>query len=230
MIDIYSWATPNGHKVHIMLEECQLEYKAHGINIGQGEQFLPEFLKISPNNKVPAMVDTDGPHGQTISLFESGAILFYLAEKTGLFLGNHAAERYSIMQWLMFQMGGFGPMLGQTHHFRLYATEKIPYAINRYTNEARRLYQVLDKQLAENQYVAGNEYSIADIAIFPWTRSANNQNINLSDFKHINRWYQKVAARPAVEKGCRVLLDQRVPLNDDQARKHLFGDEQYRQR
>ncbi|MGH8810245.1 MAG: glutathione S-transferase N-terminal domain-containing protein, partial [Noviherbaspirillum sp.] len=168
MIDVYSTATPNGHKVHIMLEECGLPYRLHHINIGEGDQFKPDFLAISPNNKIPAIVDADGPDGKPMSLFESGAILVYLASKVGKFLGTSDREKFSTLQWLMFQMGGVGPMLGQAHHFRLYAPEKLEYAINRYTNEAKRLYGVIDKQLAKTAYLAGDHYTIADIAIFPW--------------------------------------------------------------
>ncbi|XHO05218.1 hypothetical protein ACEQUB_02115 [Ralstonia syzygii] len=185
MIDVYSWATPNGHKVHIMLEECGLPYRVHAVNIGAGDQFKPEFLKISPNNKIPAIVDPDGPDGKPISLFESGAILLYLAAKTGKFLPEDVRGKYEVLQWLMFQMGGVGLMLGQTHHFRVYAPEKIEYAINRYTNEAKRLYGVIDKRLAESKYLGGPDYSIADIATWPWLRSWQNQGIELSDYPQV---------------------------------------------
>ena len=161
MIQVYSWATPNGHKVHIMLEECGLPYREHAVDIGAGDQFAPEFLALGPNNKIPAIVDPDGPDGEPISLFESGAILLYLAAKTGLFLPASVRDKYEVLQWLMFQMGGVGPMLGQAHHFRLYAPERIPYAIDRYTNEARRLYGVMNKRLAKSRYIGGAEYSIA---------------------------------------------------------------------
>ena len=174
MIDVYTWATPNGHKVHIMLEECGLEYKVHPINIGAGDQFGEAFLKISPNNKIPAIVDSDGPDGKPISLFESGAILLYLAGKTSKFLPEDVRGKYDALQWLMFQMGGVGPMLGQAHHFRIYAPEKIEYAVNRYTNEAKRLYGVIDKQLSTHPWLAGDSYSIADMATFPWLRSWQN--------------------------------------------------------
>src|SRR6478735_7129644 len=163
-IDVFSWPTPNGHKVHIMLEECGLDYRAIPVNIGSGEQFKPEFLAISPNNKIPAIVDPDGADGQPISLFESGAILVYLAGKTGRFLPAGDRARFEVLQWLMFQMGGVGPMLGQAHHFRIYAPEKIAYAVDRYTNEAKRLYGVIDKQLSKHPFIAGKTYSIADIA------------------------------------------------------------------
>ena len=226
-IDVFSWPTPNGHKVHIMLEECGLPYRAHPINIGKGDQFAPEFLAISPNNKIPAITDPNGPDGQPISLFESGAILVYLAGKTGQFMPPGDRERYDVLQWLMFQMGGVGPMLGQAHHFRLYAPEKLPYAIERYTNEAKRLYGVIDKQLAKNRFIAGKSYSIADIAIFPWLRSWQNQGIVLDDYPHLKKWFEGIAERPAVQRGVKVLADLRQPLTDDKARDILFGKTQY---
>jgi GST-like protein len=227
MIDVYSWATPNGHKIHIMLEELGLEYKAIPIDIGAGDQFTPEFLAISPNNKIPAIVDSDGPGGKPIALFESGAILFYLAEKTGKFLPLDPVGRYTTMQWLMFQMGGVGPMLGQAHHFRIYAPEKIEYAVNRYSNEAKRLYGVMDKQLGVTRYLAGNDYSIADIATFPWTRSWKNQGIELDEFPNVKRWFDEIAARPAVIRGVEVLASARKDLNTDKQREVLFGAQQY---
>ncbi|ABB09150.1 glutathione binding-like protein [Burkholderia lata] len=227
MIDVYSWATPNGHKVHIMLEETGLAYRVHPVDIGAGDQFKPEFLTISPNNKIPAIVDPDGPGGQPISLFESGAILIYLAEKTGKFLPTDPAARYATLEWLMFQMGGVGPMLGQAHHFRLYAPEKIEYAVNRYTNEARRLYNVMDKRLGESEYLAGDAYTIADIATFPWTRSWQNQGIVLDELPNVKRWYDAIAARPAVQRGVEVLASMRKALQDDKAREVLFGATQY---
>jgi len=230
MIDVYSWPTPNGHKVHIMLEECGLDYRAHAIDIGAGDQFDPAFLEISPNNKIPAIVDSDGPDGQPISLFESGAILVYLAGKVGKFLGTTDREKFNTLQWLMFQMGGLGPMLGQAHHFRLYAPEQIEYAVNRYTNEAKRLYGVLDKQLAKTEYLAGDNYTIADIASFPWTRSWKNQGIELSDYTHVQRWFDTINARPAVQRGVTVLADRRKPLTDTKAKDILFGQSQYKKR
>jgi GSH-dependent disulfide-bond oxidoreductase len=230
MIEVYSWATPNGHKVHIMLEECGLPYRVHAVDIGAGAQFAPEFLAISPNNKIPAITDPDGPDGQPMSLFESGAILMYLAGKTGRFLPTSTRARYEVLQWLMFQMGGVGPMLGQAHHFRIYAPEKIEYAMNRYTNEARRLYGVMDRQLARHKYMAGAEYSIADIAVFPWLRSWKNQGIDWNDFPHLKGWFDEIAGRPAVKRGVEVLAALRKPLVDDQARDALFGTQQYRQR
>jgi GSH-dependent disulfide-bond oxidoreductase len=229
MIELYSWPTPNGHKVHIMLEECGLPYTVHAVDIGAGDQFKPEFLKISPNNKIPAIVDSDGPDGKPISLFESGAILVYLAGKTGRFLPADVRGRYVALQWLMFQMGGVGPMLGQAHHFRLYAPEKIEYAINRYTSEARRLYGVMDRRLGEVEYLAG-DYSIADIATFPWTRSHANQGVDLADFPNVKRWYGAIDARPAVKRGVQVLADRRKPITDDKARDALFGSQQYARR
>lgn len=230
MIDVYSWATPNGHKIHIMLEECGLPYRAHPVNIGTGEQFKPDFLKISPNNKVPALVDPDGPDGEPISLFESGAILLYLAAKTGRFLPTSDRGKYEVLQWLMFQMGGVGPMLGQAHHFRIYAPEKVPYAIERYTNEARRLYGVMDKQVGRQGYIAGKEYTIADIAIFPWLRSWQNQGIDWADYPQLRPWFDRIAARPAVQRGVEVLAALRKPLVDDKARENMFGAAQYRKR
>jgi GST-like protein len=230
MIDVYSTATPNGHKVHIMLEECGLPYQLHHINIGEGDQFKPEFLAISPNNKIPAIVDSDGPDGKPISLFESGAILIYLASKAGKFLGNTDREKYTTLQWLMFQMGGVGPMLGQAHHFRIYAPEKIQYAIDRYTNEAKRLYGVIDKQLSNTLYIAGNEYTIADIAIFPWLRSWKNQGIDWADYPHAKRWFDTIAARPAVIRGVEKFTHLRKPLTDQKAMEVLFGATQYAKR
>ena len=234
MIDVYSWATPNGHKVHIMLEECGLQlerdWRVHPINIGAGDQFQPAFLKISPNNKIPALLDPEGPDGAPISLFESGAILLYLAAKTGKFLPKTDRAKYEVLQWLMFQMGGVGPMLGQTHHFRIYAPEKIPYAINRYTNETKRLYGVMDKQLASHRYIAGDEYTIADIAIFPWLRSWQNQGVDWADYPRLKKWFDEIAARPAVMCGVQVLADQRKPLVDDKAREMMFGATQYQRR
>jgi GST-like protein len=223
MIDVYSWATPNGHKIHIMLEECGLPYQAHPVNIGVGDQFKPEFLKISPNNRIPAIIDSEGPDGKPISLFESGAILVYLAAKTGKFMPKSDREKYQVLQWLMFQMGGVGPMLGQNHHFRLYAPEKIEYAINRYTNEAKRLYGVMNKQLASHKYIAGNSYSIADIAIFPWLRNWKNQGMDWADYPHLKAWFDKIGERPAVKRGVEVLAHLRKPLVDDKARDTLFG-------
>ncbi|MEW6099121.1 MAG: glutathione binding-like protein [Pseudomonadota bacterium] len=230
MIEVYSWATPNGHKVHIMLEECGLPYKVIPVDIGAGEQFDPKFLEISPNNKIPAIVDPVGPDGQPISLFESGAILVYLAAKTGKFLPASDRGKFETLQWLMFQMGGVGPMLGQAHHFRIYAPQKIDYAIERYTNEAKRLYAVMDKRLAKSTYIAGPEYTIADIAIFPWLRSWKNQGVDWNDYPHLKGWFDEIAARPAVQRGVEVLTDRRKPLTGDKEREILFGAKQYERR
>ena len=230
MIEVHTWATPNGHKVHIMLEECGLPYRAIPVNIGAGDQFEPDFLAISPNNKIPAIVDPDGPDGQPISMFESGAILLYLASKTGRFLPADTRGRFQVLEWLMFQMGSIGPMLGQTHHFRIYAPEKIGYAIERYTNEARRLYRVMDRRLAKTRYIAGPEYSIADIAIFPWLRSWKNQGIDWTEFPHLKGWFDEIAARPAVQRGVEVLANLRKPLAGDKEREVLFGALQYQRR
>lgn len=229
MIDVYSWPTPNGHKIHIMLEECGQrlgrDWQVHGVDIGAGQQFAADFLKISPNNKIPALVDSNGPDGKPISIFESGAMLLYLAAKFGKLLGKSDRDKFNTLQWLMFQMGGLGPMLGQTHHFRIYAPEKIDYAINRYTNESKRLYGVMNTQLGKTAYLAGKSYSIADIAAFPWARSATNQGVDLADFAHVKRWFDAIDARPAVKRGVAVLDDRRKPPTQlsDQERLTLFG-------
>ena len=231
MIDLYTWPTPNGHKIHIALEELGLPYTVHPVDIGEGDQFKPEFLKISPNNRIPAIVDQDGPKGKPLSLFESGAILIYLAEKTGKLLAPRGHARYTAIAWLMFQMGGIGPMLGQAHHFRAYAPEKIPYAIDRYTNEAKRLYGVLDRRLGEAEYLAG-EYGIADIATFPWLRYWERQGVVLSDYPNVQRWFGAIEKRPAVERGLKVLVDRvdkQKPFTDRQ-REILFGKTQYERR
>ena len=228
MIDLYTWPTPNGHKIHIFLEETGLEYKVIPINIGQGDQFDPEFLKISPNNKMPAMVDPDGPGGEPYSLFESGAMLMYLAEKTGQFMPQETRARYVVIQWLMFQMGTVGPMLGQAHHFRQYAPEPMEYAIERYTNEARRIYNVIDTRLGEVEYLAG-EYSIADMAVFPWVRQYERHGLEPDDVPNFARWLDAIDARPAVQRGLEVLKDARRPNApmDDKAKEILFGASQY---
>lgn len=234
MIDVYSWPTPNGHKVHIMLEECGQklgrDWQVHAVDIGAGDQFKPEFLKISPNNKIPALVDSNGPDGKPIALFESGAILLYLASKFGKLLPKADRQKFEALQWLMFQMGSVGPMLGQAHHFRIYAPEKIDYAINRYTNEAKRLYGVMDKRLETSGYIGGKTYSVADIAIFPWLRSWKNQGIDWAEYPHLKAWFDKIEQRPAVQRGLRVLADARKPLTDTKARQVLFGAQQYKKR
>ncbi len=229
-IEVYTWPTPNGHKVHIMLEECKLPYTALPVNIGTGDQFKPEFLKISPNNKIPALVDPKGPGGKPIALFESGAILLYLAAKTGKFLPKTDRAKYDVLQWLMFQMGGVGPMLGQNHHFRLYAPEKLPYAIDRYTIEAKRIYGVIDRQLSANPFIAGKTYSIADMAIYPWLRNWKNQGMELTDYPHLKAWFDRLEKRPAVQRGCAVMAELRKPITDTKAREVLFGNTQYTKR
>lgn len=234
MIDVYSWATPNGHKVHIMLEECGYrlgrDWQAIPVNIGTGDQFKPDFLKISPNNKIPALVDPVGPDGKPISVFESGAILVYLAAKTGKFMPKSDRAKFEVLQWLMFQMGGVGPMLGQNHHFRLYAPEKLEYAINRYTNEAKRIYGVIDRRLAVSKFLGGSQYSIADMATFPWLRNWQNQGVVMDEYPHLKKWFDTIAARPAVQRGVQVLTDLRKPITDDKAREVLFGNTQYQKR
>jgi GST-like protein len=224
MIELYTWPTPNGHKIHIMLEETGLEYRVIPVNINKGEQFAPEFLKIAPNNRIPAMVDPDGPDGEPLPLFESGAILIYLAEKTGRFLPADPRGRYTTLQWLMFQMGNIGPMLGQAHHFRIYAKEKIPYAIARYTNEATRLYRVVDRRLGESDWIAGPEYTIADMAIWPWLRRYERQGQSLDDYPNLARWYHEMVERPAVQRALKVLAErQSAVTRSDEAWETLFG-------
>lgn len=201
MIDFYYWTTPNGHKITLFLEEAGLEYRVNPINIGKGDQFDPEFLKIAPNNRIPAIVDhapADG--GEPISLFESGAILEYLADKTGQFLSKEARQRYETLQWLYWQMGGLGPMAGQNHHFSQYANEKIDYAINRYVNETARLYGVMDKRLADREFISGDKYTIADMASYPWVVSHKKQSQDLNDFPNLKRWFESISERPATKK------------------------------
>ncbi|NBO81845.1 MAG: glutathione S-transferase family protein [Betaproteobacteria bacterium] len=209
MITLYTWPTPNGKKVQIMLEETGLKYKALPINISANAQFAPDFLRISPNNKIPAIVDSKGPKGKPYSLFESGAILIYLAGKTNTLLGTTETDRYDILQWLMFQMGGLGPMLGQAHHFRIYAPQKIDYAIQRYTQEAQRLYGVMDQRLAQCKYLGCDEYSIADIAAWPWIASYERQGVDIAAYPNVRRWFESIGSRPAVIRGCAVLADLR---------------------
>ena len=209
MIELYTWPTPNGHKIHIMLEETGLKYNVHPIDIGKGDQFDPEFLKISPNNKMPAMVDTEGPDGKPFALAESGAMLFYLASKTGRFLPKDIAKRWKVLQWTMFQMGHIGPMLGQAHHFLQYAPEKIEYAMNRYRNEANRLYGVVDRQLRESKYLACDEYTIADMATVPWMRFPESQGVQVDEYPTLKRWRDAILERPAVKRALEVLKDAR---------------------
>jgi GST-like protein len=203
MIDLYTWTTPNGRKVSIMLEECGLPYRAHPVNIGQGDQFKPEFVAISPNSKIPAIVDTDGPDGKPYAMMESGAILLYLAGKTGKFLPQSVRGKYDAMQWLMFQMGGIGPTFGQVHHFLRSAKEMVPYAIERYTKETRRLYGVLNDRLKNREYLA-DAYSIADIATYPWVARYEWHKTDLVEYPHVKRWFDKISARPAVQRGMKV--------------------------
>ncbi len=203
MIDLYTWSTPNGRKVSVLLEELGLPYRVHAVDITQNEQFAPAFVALSPNSKIPAIVDEDGPDGVPFSLFESGAILLYLAEKHRRFLPAQARPRYETIQWLMFQMGGVGPMFGQAHHFLRFAREKVPYAMQRYGNEARRLYGVLDRRLAEHEFLAG-EYTIADMATFPWVARHAWHEVDLGDFRHVQRWFDVIGARAPVQRGMQV--------------------------
>ena len=203
MIDFYSWATPNGRKISIALEEMGLPYRLHKVDITKGEQFSPEFLALNPNNKIPVIQDQDGPDGQPITVFESGAILIYLAEKTGQFLPQDRRGRTLTLQWLMFQMGGLGPMLGQTPNFLHFAPEKVPYGIERYKSETKRLYGVLNKRLGEAAFMAG-DYSIADMAAYPWISAHQRQEIDIGEFPNVARWLSAIGARPAVIKGMAV--------------------------
>lgn len=207
MIHAYSAPTPNGHKLHIMLEECGLDYQLNRINFGDGDQFKPDFLKISPNNKIPAILDEEGPTGAPVSVFESGAILIYLADKTGQFIPDAAADplgRLAVLEWLMWQMGGVGPMLGQNGHFRNFAPEKVPYGIKRYAEEMDRLYNVADRRLAETRYLAGDEYSIADIANYGWLRTHEFQGQSLDGLDNVKRWLDEIGDRPGVQRGVAV--------------------------
>jgi GST-like protein len=219
MIEVWSWPTPNGHKVHIALEELGLAYKVIPIDIGAGDQFKPEFLKITPNHRIPAIVDPDGPGGKPFTLFESAAIMIYLSEPIG---------RYKCLEWMMFQMGGVGPMFGQWNHFASYAVEKIPYAIERYTNEVKRLHRVLEHRLEEARWLAGDEYSMADIITFPWIRGAERRNIDLAEYPAVKRWHDEIAARPAVQRGVAVLADRaRRGQITDEERENYFGKTQF---
>jgi GST-like protein len=204
VIDLYTWGTPNGRKVSIMLEECGLAYNVHPIDIGKGDQFTPEFVAIDPNSKIPAIVDSDGPEGKPFSLFESGAILIYLSGKTGKFLPAATSGKYVALQWLMFQMGGVGPFFGQVHHFLRAAKEPVPYAIDRYVKEKDRLYGVLDKRLGEAKYLAGAEYTIADIATYPWVARYEWHKTDLNQFPNVKRWFDAISQRPAVQRGMKV--------------------------
>jgi GST-like protein len=232
MIEVWTWPTPNGHKVHIALEELGLAYKVIPVNIGKGDQFKAEFLAINPNHRIPAIVDPDGPGGKPLKLFESAAILIYLSEKAGgKLIPKDPVGRYVCLEWVMFQMGGVGPMFGQYNHFANYAVQKIPYAIDRYTNEVRRLHRVLDKRLAEAAWLAGDEYSMADIITFPWIRNPERRNINLVEYPNLKRWYDAIEERPAVRRGMAVLTEyqRKEPMTDAQ-RDILFGRTQFAQR
>jgi GSH-dependent disulfide-bond oxidoreductase len=224
VLDLYYWTTPNGHKVTMFLEEASLPYRVVPINIGRGEQFAPEFLRIAPNNRIPALVDHEpADSGAPVSVFESGAILLYLAEKTGRFLPTDVRGRYDALQWLFWQMGGLGPMAGQNHHFTQYAPDKIPYAIDRYVNETGRLYAVLDRRLADREFIAG-QYSIADMACYPWIVPHERQRQNLADFPNLARWFAAIRDRPATVKAYNVAKTvNTAPTVDDRARAHLFG-------
>lgn len=227
MIDLYYWTTPNGHKITLFLEETGLDYTIHPINIGKGEQFAPEFLRIAPNNRIPAIVDhapKDG--GAAISVFESGAILQYLAEKTGQFLSNDLRKRVQTLEWINWQMGGLGPMAGQNHHFNVYAPEKIEYAQQRYIKETGRLYGVLNKQLADRDFITG-EYSIADMACYPWIVPHENQGQDLNDFPYLKAWFERIAARPATQRAYEKskAINTQPSVNDEESRKHLFGQD-----
>ena len=230
MIDLYTWPTPNGFKVSILLEELGLPYNVIPVDIGKGAQFEPEYLKLNPNNKMPTIVDNEGPDGRPYAVMESGAILIYLADKHGKFLPKGGEARYDVLQWLMWQMGGLGPMLGQAHHFLQYAPEKIEYAMNRYSNEANRLYGVLNKRLTGRDYVAG-DYSIADMAIMPWLRYPDRQAVDIEQYPEVKRWRESLEARPAVQKGLAVLAENRRsgPISDEQ-REVMFGKKQYEKR
>jgi GSH-dependent disulfide-bond oxidoreductase len=224
-IELYFWPTPNGKKITIFLEEAELPYNLAPVDITAGEQFDEEFLKISPNNKMPAIVDPEGPDGGPISMFESGAILIYLAEKTGRFMPSSPRQRYEVLQWLMFQVSSVGPMLGQVHHFRGYAPEQIPYAVDRYTNEAARLYRVMDARLSEVEYFVDDNYSIVDMAIYPWVASHERQGQRIEDYPNLRRWYEAMGERPAVRRAMEVGEELRRPIEDldEEARDVLFG-------
>jgi GST-like protein len=226
MIELHSWPTPNGFKISIFLGEAAVEHKVLPVNIGKGEQFEPAFLKISPNNRIPAIIDTDpAGGGEPVSVFESGAILIYLAEKTGKFLPTEIRARAKVLEWLAWQVGGLGPMAGQNGHFNIYAPEKVPYAIDRYTNETKRLYGVLDKQLADNEFIAG-EYSIADMAIYPWIVPHEVHKQDLNEHPNLKRWFEQVSARPAVAHAYATkdaIYGPRPEKLSDEEHKVLFG-------
>ena len=228
MIDLYYWTTPNGHKITLFLEETGLPYALHPINIGKGEQFQPDFLRIAPNNRIPAIVDNapaDG--GEPVSIFESGAILLYLAEKTGQFLSTDLRQRVDALQWLFWQMAGLGPMAGQNHHFTQYAPEQVPYAIDRYVKETARLYAVLDRRLADRAFITGDDYTIADMACYPWIVPHERQRQNLDDFPNIKRWFDVIQQRPATVRAYEIAqrINPSQPPMSDEAKKVLFGQD-----
>jgi len=230
MIDLHAWPTPNGYKISILLEELGLPYNVIPVDIGAGDQFKPEFLAISPNNRMPAIVDSEGPDGRPISVFESGAILWYLADKHGRFLPKEVRARTAVHEWLMFQMASVGPMLGQAGHFRQYAPEPMKYAVDRYTNEAKRIWGVLDKRLGGRDWVAG-DYSIADMAIFPWLRFPDRHGVDLEQYPNVKRWRAAIDARPAVQRALKLLEDRRRTTPPDaKTRENLFGATQYARR
>ena len=223
MIDLYYWPTPNGHKIPIMLEECGLAYKTHPINMLKGDQFDPAYLALNPNNKIPTIVDQDGPGGKPYKVFESGAILMYLAEKTGMFMPREMAARFEVLQWTIFQVANVGPMFGQCGHFMQYAPKKIQYGIDRYQNETKRLYRVMDKRLSIVPYLAG-DYSIADMATYPWVKINHFHDINIDEYPHVKRWREPVGARPPVIKGCALLEDvMKLGNPDKEAFDNLFN-------
>ena len=234
MIELYSWLTPNGEKVHIMLEECGLEYRAHPININVGDQFKRSFRKISANGRIPAIVDTKGSGGKPYALFESGAILMYLAEKSGKFWPKRTRARYDAVEWLMFQMANVGPMMGQAYHFRKYAPQKIPYAANRYTKEVNRLYGVMDKRLKSSRYLGGDAYTIADMATWPWVRIPKGAGVAIDEYPRVARWLGEIDARPAVKRGMSVLdayrhLEEGEEMSKE-TREILYGKAQFKKR
>jgi GST-like protein len=226
-IRLHAWPTPNAYKISIMLEECGLDYAPVPVNLMQGDQHTQDFLSLNPNGKMPVLEDSQGPDGDPITIFESGAILIYLAEKTDQFLPASGTARYAVLQWLMWQMGGFGPMLGQAHHFRIYAPERVQYAYDRYTNESIRLYDVLERTLSENTYVAGADYSIADMAIYPWATGHDKQGVDLSDKPHVQKWLESIGNRAAVQRGMRLMEEHKRDLSQnplsEAERASMFG-------
>jgi len=231
MIDLYSWATPNGDKLHILVEELGVEYTLHPVNITRGEQFEADFLRISPNNKIPALVDSDGPDGKPYAVFETGAMMMYLAEQAGRLMPTEMAARYDVIQWLMFQMGGIGPMFGQYSHFTTYAPERFEYSVERYTKECLRLYDVMDRRLADTAYLAGDEYSIADIATYAWTYSYERRGFDISACGNVMRWLTEIGDRPAVQRGLALMDEHRAKgPPDKETLKNYFGDVQFERR